>query len=267
VTNVPFQEISPQSWSRLRGAYSYPAVRLVSPSIVRETSIKRGQLPFGVDIHRKNEATDDGIERYHRELLLSAEPEEQLLGAASAAFWGWYGSASVSRKPTVERALIRASFVFNGHRRESGANEAEDEVALRATKAALADARQHMLQNDLRAAFTAYRRLYDIGASFATKFIAFVNPQSAAALDKVVCKKLSSFVDRGLQEIGTDFVRCSWNQTRQASLYVRWCELCARTAENLNRNDFFWLDRSGAKREWRAIDIERAIFAWPGVKS
>jgi hypothetical protein len=92
-----------------------------------------------------------------------------------------------------------------------------------------------------------------IGPSFASKIVAFIDPQHCGVLDNVIARRLRASVDSHLNSIRMNGVG-----------YAAWCNICSASASRLNAAGALWTDWDGALHSWRAIDVERVAFAYTG---
>lgn len=230
---VEIEGIPVAKWRSARENYKYPAVCL-----------RNGCEPY---LALENQPTCKSIEQYHREYLLSGNYGDQVQALASITFWGFYASADPARKPTRKRALTRAIWAKSGMVR--GVGNATN------LKPILCRGRNLVLEKKFGAAWEEYRKIPNIGPSFASKLVAFADPENAAILDKVVRKKIEEL------RLSDDLQAIVFRMT--AENYQKWCEWCQKISRQLNAHGEVWTSFDSRLNQWRAIDVERAIFSLP----
>jgi len=91
--------------------------------------------------------------------------------------------------------------------------------------------------------------------AFASKVVAFLRPETCGVIDSIIAGKFNKF---GFALAGK-YVR---NSRENGNRYDAYCDFLTNTAAGLNAQGehLKWTDRDGARHEWRAIDIERAMY-------
>ena len=223
-----------------RQKYSYPRASLV---IVHEpTGIQLAKdcwvKPRGV----REYCTDLMHDEYHRRLMTSSNLIDVRLGVASTIFWGFYTH-------NESLALWRAG---------QHLTRADPERVFAAVRAAI-DA------EDTGKALSHFQGINQLGQMpFGSKVVTKLLPQQAGTMDGKLYKALqvsqwaasAPFVSLGL--VG--------NRRVQES-FKRWCELLQRIAAQLNAGIdrgaiWHWTLLDGKPARWRAVDVERAMFAY-----
>jgi hypothetical protein len=175
-------------------------------------------------------------------------------GLLSAVFWGF--ASGVDGRINVGRAVARSRAFILG-RKNLSAQEPETILThLRKTRELLKAVR---IGDALRTA----RNIQFLGMSFASKIVMFMNPTVAAVYDSIISNRLRFQTDSQLRAL---YVPTSWAgsigiKTAQSDAYERWCHWCREKADALNCAAFKWKDWNGTEHDWRAVDVERAVFA------
>ena len=190
------------------------------------------------------------LDRMHRELLMSESDEDLEQGVMSVYFWGH--ASGTDDRVNDRRAHERAKWLPIG--KSGGTPQPQSEVV-----DYLRRARQHMREGRVDQALLSAMNLKHFKMSFASKLLAFLSPDSAGVYDKVIGDYLPKDPDATLKTLGLD------TQTArpevQTATYARWCDWCRNKATELNVASLSWKDWDGQSYEWRALDVERAIFA------
>lgn len=190
------------------------------------------------------------LDRYHHDLLTSPVDEKVVLGLASVVFWGF--SSGGDGRLTYPRALARARQVLFGKAGEEPdpSQRLHDAVRLAAA---------HAGESRMAEALAAVRDLKMFGVSFASKVIAFLNPQGAGVCDRLIADGLQRSGSRLYFSPG--FSAGSSAKAAQEKGFQAWCTECRIQAEKLRKAGSSWQDWDGSHHEWRAVDVERALFA------
>jgi hypothetical protein len=193
------------------------------------------------------EATDLELDRYHTHLLGSADPVDNLLGTLSTVFWGFY---TFSPGYATERA--RRHLEGYGERPSS-------------TSEGVAHCLQGATVDDLGAALGRLASLSQLGRTpFASKVIAFRFPERAGVLDNKIAKGLAA----SPWAQGAPFLNGigDVSQPRIQRRYAAWCDFLCQVADRMNAGikdgaAWHWAANETEPQRWRAIDVERALFA------
>jgi len=127
----------------------------------------------------------------------------------------------------------------------------------------LREAHAHVASGDLAPALLGCLRIRQLGIPFASKVIAFMNPEKAAIYDSVIARYLEASEHPEHEGLHMP-VEHSYSQVAleaRAIVYAKWCAYCRAKAAELNRGGHRWQDWDGTRNEWRAIDVEHALFA------
>ncbi len=231
---------------KLRNRYAYPRAHVRASNSPAQFSL--GGARWAELVHPEpGEITDLELDCYHAGLLHSTDPADNLLGTLSTVFWGFY-----TFSPPF--ATVRAMRHHGGH----GARPA-------ASPALVAQCLKADAPTDIGAALGRLGALSQLGRTpFASKVIAFMYPDRAGVLDNKIANGLAASAwARGAPFLdGIGDVRAPRYQRR----YVAWCEFLCRVAAGMNAGiadgaDWHWAAGASGPQEWRAIDVERAIFA------
>jgi len=198
------------------------------------------------------------LDDFHEGLLNGAVESDLLHGLASSVFWGFAsGSDGIIR---VERALGKARCLAVGRggpvsSRRIGPQRAKETISL------ISQARDLLAQGDMGAALACAMNIQFLGMSFASKLLMFMRPSAAVVFDSVIARSLEHAPSNSLRAIASEAKR--YSQLSRGRAYSSWCEYCSETAFKMSRlgDDFEWTDWNGLRQVWRAVDIERAIFA------
>jgi Putative 8-oxoguanine DNA glycosylase OGG-like protein len=183
------------------------------------------------------------LDRHHHGLLNSPHSNDMVDGVVSVVYWGNF-AASDGRFTCY--AWKRAGFILlgRGRKRHSKPTPIPDIAS------AVAAARNHIVLSQYGNALDALMRIKFIGPSFASKIAAFLNPDHCGVLDKIISKRLQKSGNALFRTIRMD-----------AAGYDVWCRVCSNAAVDLNAIGSTWTDWDGTSWPWRAIDVERAVFA------
>lgn len=252
-------------WCGLRSSYSYVPAVLRPDLNDSETHLHWGERRLAPDMPEHSEwglpelrkqHSSRRLDEHHRKLLSSDAEEDVLHGVLSVVFWGFAsGSDGRFRK---NRALARAGQFLTG-RRYRGRLLAPTPV--RDLVSTVRAAQEAIVANELGRALTTMMETRFLGMSFASKILMFMAPETAAVYDAVVYSKLKSgrFLPVGVAVNPAP----SGAERRKATAYQAWCAYCTHVAAQLNSAGVRWSDWDGRRYPWRAVDVERAIFAMP----
>lgn len=230
---------------RMRNAYDYPRAYM-------RLSTEPTQFYLGVDawaepMHPvRGEITDLELDRHHAMLLNSSDPVQNLLGTLSTVFWGFYTS-------NPQRALLRASRHLEGYRTKP-----------RSTATSVAQALRSPMPLNLGSALGSLASLSQLGQTpFGSKVIAFKHPSVAGVLDN----QLNKGFKRSVWAQGAPFIHGigGVHELRYQKRFEAWCQFLCTVASRMNagiadRRLWHWQSTETAKQQWRAVDVERAIF-------
>lgn len=225
---------------RFRDDYEFPAIYVRSP-----TQWDWDQTDHPFDLGSPEGITGYEFEKHIRQLLTSEDSDKQYIGIISVVYWGYANTGY--RASRVERL-----WDARGRRKEVGE---------RLTKAS-----EHASEERFGMALACMEGVPELGRTpFASKVIAFLNPNMAGVYDN----KINDYL--GAPQRGPDHLR-DWLSPHASSFHHRirgvgsptsqgcyqaWCSFLQETAVELNLGGLKW----AGTENWRAIDVERALFA------
>jgi hypothetical protein len=220
--------VTPKQFVTRRNAYSYPAVGL--------RTVTTGRTFPSVSIMEK---------RFAR-LLHSPVDTQVQFGYLNVIYWGHYlGKAGMAREKFALSKVRRALSAL--HRKHLTPRH----VATKIRRAA-----RLIRIGRVGEALNTLTGLPELGVSFASKVCAFLAPRSCGVADSRIAKNYPAF---GFSLGGRYSIAHSQpNHLR----YQSYCAFLRRKAVHLNSlgRRFLWRDNRGRKRQWRAVDVERAIY-------
>lgn len=243
-----------------RQAYSYPAgrVQLTQGSPAPEFG---GQFPFIFEF-APGEITGLHFDAELNTLLHNPDPLARARGLANVVFWGFLSTGFSYARNRV-RWLVTP--------RTKGRRGLADEHVLEQLDESIRQVRE----GDLGEALGSLHGISQLSRlPFGSKAVAFLAPEKAGVLDSQIKKRLRKWLTEPegtfLRELAdwavparvtTKLEEASFRSVRDA--YQAWCEKLASIASELNDADAFWTDQASGPQRWRALDVERAIFALP----
>lgn len=216
-------DISSDGWARRRCSYTYPPVGLRADT---------GQL-----VHVDFPTTAE-LDRHHGRLLRCGDQSAVKRGYVSAVYWGRFASAAGRRNPQRAHAIA------------TNANAAPQDVVACKIETAI----EAISQGNPSAAMAVLVNLPELGFAFATKVCAFAVPNLCGVADSVIAQRYPCF---GFVTRDTYITATQRNFLR----YQSYCDFLVTKAKALNSLACTWFDKDGAPQNWRAVDVERALFA------
>ncbi|MGZ2744484.1 hypothetical protein [Burkholderia stagnalis] len=226
-----------------RNYYAYPAVALTG------TLSELSQIEF--------DCTSE-LDRYLKELLHSEDDSQTALGYASALFWGHVSGKDGMLRP--ERAFGKVRLALDGRnrmvegrpQRMRGVND----LGIDVVAGHIREANRCIQIDDYASALQALNRLPQLKIAFSSKVCAFLAPEKCGVVDSVIAERFPQF---GF-EVADGFVK---SNVANLARYKDYCLYLQTTAQFLNASDEHttWTDRDGTKHAWRALDVERAMYA------
>lgn len=226
-----FPEITNQILCERRNAYLYPAFSLRG----KRSELEDVKLPSSFEL-------DECL----RKSLNSDECEQVVFGYLAVIFWGHAsGMDGVDRRP---RAYGKVRLAVQ----QAVRNEMSDQIIIEH----LRDARETIRDGRISEAIKTLCELPQLQMAFASKVCAFIAPDLCGVIDSVIAENhpcLEFDLRRGYITSTKD------NRAR----YEQYCLWLQQRMSELNKDAQFslWTDRDGQKRRWRAIDVERALYA------
>lgn len=230
----------------LRNQYAYPRAHV---AVAQDAGAFRLSETYSADFVHPDlgEVTNLELDRYHTRLLGSADPVDNLLGTLSTVFWGFYTFSP-------QYATVRATRHLAGYRARPPS-----------TSDMVARCLQGASEDDLGAALGRLASLSQLGRTpFASKVIAFRFPERAGVLDNKIADGLTA----SPWAQGAPFLNGigDVSQPRIQRRYAAWCDFLCQVAGRMNAGidagaAWHWGANEVEPQRWRAIDVERALFA------
>jgi hypothetical protein len=137
----------------------------------------------------------------------------------------------------------------------------QDRPSLEAIHFALEAGREAAVAGRWYDALKAIMSINHLGMSFASKVLMFLAPSSAAVYDSVIAEKLQALAEKN-GNWHPMVVNVLGNYSSQkGEAYQAWCDFCSEKAARLNEVGSKWTAMNGSEHLWRAVDVERALFA------
>ncbi|MFJ1212193.1 hypothetical protein [Burkholderia pyrrocinia] len=240
---MPFPSFQNSRMQATRNNYAYPAIAL------RGTLSELQQIEFD---------STSKLDRYLKELLHSEEDSQVALGYASVLFWGHVSGQDGRLRP--ERALGKVRLALDGRNRMvNGASQrmrGVNDLGIDIAVGHIREANRCIQINDYVSALQALNSLPQLKIAFSSKVCAFLAPEKCGVVDSVIAERFPQF---GF-EVADGFVK---SNVANLARYKDYCLYLQTTAQVLNASDDHttWTDRDGTKHSWRALDVERAMYA------
>jgi hypothetical protein len=237
-----------------RNLYAYPRawVRGIAASGTKAAAAW-GITPGATN--RGSGATGRSLDQFNRRLLDSSADQDVLHGLTSVMYWGF--ALGPQKRLVQNRALARAGWLLNGNRR------IPTRAAIATTAATVRNARVYLKKGQVAAALAEISRIPWYGqVSFASKVLAFMDPDRCAVFDKRIADSLSSSMHPALLQLSMN-PNAGGVSAIKAMCYSAWCEICADRARDMNNKGLTWQDSDSVSQPWRAVDVERAYFESP----
>jgi len=247
-----------------RNSYRYPVARIEETTRLgsAEKPFRSAGMPFRFSEGDPATRTSISLDRSFTDLLRSSTARDQLRGVASVVYWGYQTFSRGYARRKVEW-LIKPQ---RGH----GAD-----LCSPAAIASIRKAIEAVDAGQVGDALHAIGRISQLSRTpFASKVIAFMRPASVGVYDNQIRRLLERPDQPPDSPIGL------WLQTlvkeneiargvgpvsepRVRKRFENWCRALREAAENLNAlgETLRWRDVHEGPQPWRAIDVERAIFA------
>ena len=229
-----------------RNKYNYPKAFLIKSDIPTDLPISKGVWARPI-FNPQDSLSDLHVDEYHRKLLSSENRTDNLLGTASVIYWGFYTFGPKYSMSRVKRHLY-------GHNNKSATTPDMIHSVLQNIKAS----------TDRGHSISYLSEISQLGRiSFASKVVAFIHPETAGVYDKQIDDGLISLDKTGQR---TSLIGSVKNMSVQSG-YREWCENLHTVSRDLNEKiargeKFCWVDPSQGIQNWRAIDVERALFQY-----
>lgn len=212
-----------------RNSYAYPAVGL--------RTLTEGRRFSSVT----------AMEHHFQRLFRSNEPLRVQLAYLSVIYWGHY--LGRSGKPNPNRAYSKVELAMQGLHAK-GLEPAQVASLIRAAQSLLRRGRP-------APAMILLMQLPQLGFAFASKICAFLDSQLYGVIDGVIARKYPRLQFHRTKDGYVSNALCNH------AAYRRYCQFLTRTAARLNALgiSYRWRERSGSRRRWRAVDVERALYS------
>jgi hypothetical protein len=248
-----------------RNAYVYPFSHLTALRGSAGVSTKGASVdnpiagPLAGMTFRDWEGRHQFLLRYSKKDLitipgLAGDETYVMLGVASVLYWGFF-----SHSPGFAAARVRR---FRDGRNGVPADPVRVRDAVHRA-AALVDANQY--GEALKVVSSSIPEFGQV--SFASKLVMALSPSRCAVYDR--------WIAQIVMEAGGSLERDFWCAPNnggvtpsKAAVYQRWCELCQERAAEMNAHPVDvsgWTWAPGLTTDWRAVDVERALFVSKNV--
>ena len=229
-----------------RNKYNYPKAYLMRSDKPTDLSISHGVWASPI-FNPQDSYSDLQVDEYHRKLLWSNDPIDNLLGTASVIYWGFY-----TTNPSI--SMIRVKRHLYGYKKRTSTSPAAIHTALQNIKIST----NHGNSIGYLSEISQLGRI-----SFASKVVAFIHPETAGVYDKQIDDGLTSLDQTGQW---TSLIGSVKNKSVQSG-YGEWCENLHAISRSLNEKiargeKICWADPSRGMQNWRAVDVERALFQY-----
>lgn len=236
----------------MRNKYDYPKSYLFkshNASLVKISSNYWASQYVGVT----NEKSDISVDNYHRNLLKSDSPEDVLLGTSSVIFWGYQ---TFNKKIDVEPryALNKVRWHLQGHYDKPATSPILIHQVLQKIKISKSP-------GDGLAQLSCISQLGQ--TPFASKVIAFLYPETTGVYDSQIMNGLNR--SQWAEVAGLQCQTGNVSSIKVQKGYTKWCNFLTKISSELNHGinngkEWFWVDPIEGIQNWRAVDVERAIF-------
>ena len=207
---------------------------------------------------RKRNKSSLDLDRFHQQLLLSSNDKDLLHGFWSVVFWGYFSGTDGIFRPG--RAISRVKWLIDGKSVHTPQHQPPTPNSILINY--LRDARCLALEGRFGLALEALMKIRFVGMSFGSKIVMFMHPERAAVYDQVIARKI--LADTSFDRMLVVDPSLAGHVTSKCAAYDAWCHYCDNKASSLNSSNSQWVDWTGIQHPWRAVDVERAIFAAPG---
>ena len=241
-----------------RNAYAYPQGLVVEADGPPAHEFN-GAFPF--DFCRPDAPTDLAFDQSLTGLLRAHDGLLRRRGLATVVYWGHLNAGYARYR------VSRLVYVGQVQRLALAAAEVLVQLDL---------ASQHADGGQLGEALGSLYGVSQLsGLAFASKVIAFLEPQRAGVLDSKIMRALTRWSHLPAGDTGLQARLGAWAaeggillprmgapvcRRRVKDAYQAWCGGLEHGAVTLNTAGSAWTDVQVGQQSWRAIDVERAIF-------
>ncbi|QJD59929.1 hypothetical protein HG264_13960 [Pseudomonas sp. gcc21] len=249
----PIFDLEAMEYIKYRAAYDYPKA-YAERAVQGNHDIQLTPDLFArFVVPNQDQRTDLWLDNYHYSLLRSGSAEDRLLGITSVVYWGYFTFGDSYARNKVD-------WLINGNKGQPATTSA---MAFAHTTAAI----NHLDQKCIGEAMFSLQGLSQLNRTpFASKVIAFMAPSAAGVYDNRIADGLSlhSWAANFSKGIGQT------NSPQVRSCYQSWCIYLTQIASQLNLGislgkEWMWSCGDDQGEVWRALDVERAIFAMFGA--
>ncbi len=238
---------------RCRDLYDFPWARMCTVPLIA------GEMPVtlvpGLDRYfhaRPGYVTDRALDAFHGDLLRSSSPPDVRDGCASAIYWGF-----ITRNEPFARLSATRFY---------------DRNSALAVVAVICSSASECLASRWGVALGSLGGLLGLGQMpFASKVITFLDPANAGVYDNRINKFLLDHPGLGgaiMNPVGPAPIGASGRMTAPVTTpatrrrYQIWCRRLQQARDALNTHvvPSSWTCTESVPQQWRAIDVERAIF-------
>lgn len=239
---MPYPDINNIDLLRRRNEYSYPAICL------------DGKSP---NWHEVTFPSTFALDAHINQKLHSAINEEVIVGYLATLFWG-HASTSNGRDIRA-RAHGKVRLAYQGGSRSVNGVNQRIRGALDFEISKLVDhihqAIEHIRSDRYGRALSELNRLPQLQIAFSSKLCAFIAPEKCGVIDSKIAKDFPELKFK----LRDGFVSDTSANRERYDEYCIWLQQKALTLHN-DVEAKFWIDRDGVERNWRAVDVERALY-------
>jgi hypothetical protein len=240
---MPFPTIDNAALLQRRNSYAYPAV-----------TIDAGAQTW-VEL---NFTSMFALDTCLNQRLNSANADEVILRYLGALFWGHASGANGRNIRPRAHGKVRLAYagqnrIVNGQtQRMRGILDVGKTVVVGHIRSAIS----HIRNDRYADAISELNELPQLKVAFSSKLCSFIAPDKCGVIDSQIAERFPEigFLLRGGYVVDNTKNRmkygdyCLWLQTRSSSLNSDPCHA-------------YWTDRDGTQRAWRAVDVERGLYA------
>lgn len=200
------------------------------------------------------------LDNYHNNLLISSEKESVNLGIVSVQYWG---RCFVKGRVNHSQALVRAKWLLDGNAK-SNKNILNENIGFETVKKLIGLTKENRIGD----AFWELKSVPHLGVSFGSKLLAFINPEKVGVYDSHIARYLVNNIEQikllchEVRETDTILKSPQSFRVYDKHRFENYCNLLQLLAAKLNQMgiSYQWTDWDNTKNDWRAIDVERALF-------
>ena len=240
---MTFPTISNAALLQRRNSYAYPAITIDG---VAQAWVER------------NFPSMHALDTSLNQRLNSSNDDEVILGYLGALFWGHASSADGRDIRPRAHGKVRLAYAGQDRtirgqtQRMRGVLDVGQSVVVGHVRTAI-----HHLRNDHYAdAISELNKLPQLQVAFSSKLCAFIAPDKCGVIDSQIA---ANFPEMGFHLRDGYVVDNTQNRTKYGD-YCLWLQTRS-AALNGDPCHAHWTDRDGTQRAWRAVDVERGLYA------